>query len=62
MKVFAIQEVPATTTTLDLEKFKSELQELSKRHNLQLVSLGAMTTIDMGGAYVAIWSPPEPAK
>ena len=66
MKVYAIQTDPADTTTLDLAKFKSDLQELSARYTrygIKLLSLGAMTTIDEGGAYIAIWSnEAEPAK
>ena len=63
MKIHAIQDAPADTKPLDLEKFTDELQELSERFGVRLVSIGAMNTTDCGGAYIAIWSPfTEPAE
>ena len=63
MKIYAIQDDKSNSTQLDIKALKSELQELSKRYNLRLVSLGAITTIDEGGMYLAIWSnEAEPAK
>ena len=62
MKIYAIQDDKSNSTQLDIKAFKSELQELSKRHNLQLVSIGAMTTIDSNGAYLAIWTAEQAAS
>ena len=57
MKIYPIKKANADTKPLDLKKFTAELQELSERYGLQLVSIGAMSTVDSAGpAYLAIWA------
>ena len=61
MKIHEIQPGTPTRTAnhtkLDLEQFTADLRELSDRHGLQLVSIGAMSTVDLAGpAYLAIWA------
>ena len=61
MKIHQIQTGAPTRTAssskLDLDQFTADLRELSERHGLQLVSIGAMSTVDLAGpAYLAIWA------
>ena len=58
MKIHAISDAPKPPK-IDLELFSQELQELSARHDLKLISLGDMTmfgTASKGGAYLAMWA------
>ena len=63
MKIYAIQDAKSDSTKLDLDRFTSELRELSDRHGIKLVSIGAMSgRLDVGGdgaMYLAIWENPS---
>ena len=59
MKIHKIKANASSPLPLDLSQFKKELQALSARHGIKLVSLGAMATMDSGSkgtTYLAIWS------
>jgi hypothetical protein len=58
MKIHAIK-ANACPPSLDIDQFKKELQGLSDRYGIKLVSLGAMATVETAGkgtTYLAIWS------
>ena len=56
MKIYAIQDAKSDSTKLDLEKFTADLRELSDRHNVKLISIGAFSSADATGpAYLAVW-------
>ena len=47
----------AATTQFDFNAFSDDLRELSSRHGIHLVSLGALATADAEGTmYLAVWS------
>ena len=67
MRIHQIHDIQANHVNqsdpkpLDLDRFAAELKELSARHNLQLISLGAMAMDNATGpgtSYLAIWSTP----
>ena len=45
----------SSTSTFDLAKFTAELQELSDRNGIKLVSIGALRGLEGSGMYLAIW-------
>jgi len=48
----------AANTQFDIKKFSAELRQLSARHQIKLVSVGAMSGLDAGEngtTYLAIW-------
>ena len=56
MKIQPIKKSAAPP--FDFKSFSSELRELSDRHQIQLVSVGAMSGLDSGAkgtTYLAIW-------
>jgi hypothetical protein len=58
MKIHAIKHDSANATQLDLNQFSKELRVLSDRFGVELVSLGAMATVERAGkgaTYLAIW-------
>lgn len=59
MKITKIKTAVSHSAQPDLEHFSKELRELSDRHGVKLVSVGAMAMADAGtngGMYLAIWS------
>jgi len=49
----------ARSTAFDFKTFSQELRELSDRHEIKLVSVGALSGLDAGAkatTYLAIWS------
>ena len=46
----------SSTSTFDFKAFSNELQELSDRYGIKLVSIGALSGLDGEGMYLAIWS------
>ena len=55
MKILAINK--SAKTEFDFKTFSKELRELSDRHGIQIISLGAMSGLDAtdGATYLAIW-------
>ncbi len=57
MKIYATQDAKTASPKFDLDAFTSELRELSDRHGIQLLSVGAFSSADATGpAYLAIWT------
>jgi len=49
----------ASATPFDFKSFATEFRELSNRHQIKLVSVGAMSGLDSGGSgttWLAIWA------
>ncbi len=55
MKILAMKK--SATEKFDFKSFSDELRELSERHGVKLVSVGAMSGLDSddGVTYLAIW-------
>ena len=54
-----ISKIKTAGTAFDFKLFAQELRELSDRHGIKLVSIGAMSGLDAGGegtTYLAIWA------
>jgi hypothetical protein len=61
MRIHKIQDNPPDPKPLNLEVLTAELGEISKRHNLRLISFGAMAmnnTDGPGTSYLAVWATP----
>ena len=57
MKIHPMKKA-TSATPFDFKAFSEELRELSQRHGVQIVSLGAMSGLDIGGTgttWMAIW-------
>ena len=56
MKILALEKSAATP--FDFKAFSRELQELSERHGVKLVSVGALSGLETGKGitYLGIWS------
>ena len=58
-EITEIGKLKTASTQFDFKSFSAELRELSHRHQIKLVSVGAMSGLDSGGSgttYLAIWS------
>ena len=56
MKIHPLNK--SAKSNFDFKAFSEELRELSQRHGVQIVSLGAMSGLDVGGngtTWMAIW-------
>jgi hypothetical protein len=59
MRIKKISATQPDEAPFDLKQFSRELRELSTRHGVKLVSLGAMSGLDSGAkgtTYLAIWA------
>lgn len=56
MKILAMKK--SAKSEFDFKQFSEELRELSERYGVQIVSLGAMSGLDVSGkgtTWLAIW-------
>ena len=54
-----IDKIKTASTAFDFQSFSADLKELSTRHKIKLVSLGAISGLDPGAngtTYLAIWA------
>ena len=57
-EISEIEKIKTASATFDFKSFSTELRELSNRHQIKLVSVGAMSGLDSGAkgtTYLAIW-------
>ena len=59
-----IAKIKTANAQFDFKQFSAELREISDRYDVKLVSVGALSGLDAGGAgvtWLAIWAN-EPAE